>query len=184
MKKNLTSILLLILAAVLAFSLSACNNENPDSSDASTVNSDASTVSSEASSDISQTEKPLTSENADDVSEVEKTGLWANATYLKDTEFGSGAKTAVVEVKIEGQTITFTVKTDKTTVGEALLEHKLIDGEEGAYGLYVKVVNGITADYDVDRSYWSFYINGEYAMTGVDATEIVEGATYSFKVEK
>ncbi len=177
MKKNLTSILLLILAAVLAFSLSACNNEGTNSSAVSNDNSEIST-------EISQTENPQTSESSDAVSEVEKTGLWANATYLKDTEFGSGAKTAVVEVKIEDQTITFTVKTDKKTVGEALIEHKLIDGEEGAYGLYVKVVNGITADYDIDQSYWSFYIDGEYATSGVDTTDIKEGAIYRLEYTK
>ena len=115
---------------------------------------------------------------------VEKTGVWENATYRKDTEFGNGAKTVVVEVKAEDQQITFTVKTDKDTVGAALLEHGLIAGEEGAYGLYIKQVNGITADYDVDQTYWSFYINGEYAMTGVDTTEITEGATYRLEYTK
>ena len=115
---------------------------------------------------------------------VEKTGVWENATYRKDMEFGSGAKTAVVEVVAEDQTVTFTVKTDKYTVGEALIEHGLISGEDGAYGLYVKVVNGMTADYDVDQSYWAFYINGEYAMSGVDTTEIVEGMTYRLAYTK
>ena len=115
---------------------------------------------------------------------VEKTGVWENATYRKDMEFGSGAKTVVVEVKAEEQLVTFTVKTDKDTVGAALLEHGLIAGEESAYGLYVKVVNGITADYDVDQSYWAFYINGEYGMAGVDSTEITEGATYKLEYTK
>lgn len=115
---------------------------------------------------------------------VDKTGLWENAEYLKDKEFGKGAKTAVVEVKVEEQMVTFTIHTDKDTVGEALLEYELIDGEDGAYGLYVKKVNGITADYDVDQSYWAFYINGEYAMTGVDMTEIVEGDTYRLEYAK
>ena len=49
---------------------------------------------------------------------------------------------------------------------------------------YVKKVNGITADYDADQTYWAFYVNGEYATAGVDSTTIEEGATYSFKVEK
>ena len=115
---------------------------------------------------------------------VKKDGLWENAVYLQDTEFGSGSKTAVVEVSVEDQIVTFTVHTDADTVGAALLEHELIDGEEGAYGLYVKVVNGITADYDVDQTYWAFYVNGEYGMTGVDSTNVEAGATYSFKVEK
>ena len=115
---------------------------------------------------------------------VDKTGVWENATYRKDMEFGDGAKTAVVEVKAEDQLVTFTIKTDKDTVGAALLEHGLISGEEGQYGLYVKVVNGITADYDVDKSYWAFYIDGEYAMSGVDTTEITEGAKYQLVYTK
>ena len=48
----------------------------------------------------------------------------------------------------------------------------------------VRKVNGIVADYDVDKTYWSFFINGEMAMTGVDGTEIEDGAIYSFKVVK
>ena len=115
---------------------------------------------------------------------VEKTGVWENATYREDKEFGEGSKTVVVEVAAEGQTVTFTVKTDKTTVGEALLEHGLIAGEEGPYGLYVKVVNGMTADYDIDQSYWSFYIGGEYAMTGIEKTDITEGTTYKLEYTK
>ena len=89
-----------------------------------------------------------------------------------------------VVVDKEGKETSFEIHTDKTTVGEALLELGLIDGEAGDYGLYVKSVNGITADYDVDGTYWAFYINGEMAMSGVDATDVEEGAAYSFKVEK
>ena len=83
----------------------------------------------------------------------------------------------------EGNTTNVVVKTDKTTVGEALLDLKLIAGDDDQYGLYIKCVNGITADYDVNRTYWAFYINGEYAMTGVDTTDIVAGDNYALKVE-
>ena len=115
---------------------------------------------------------------------VDKTGLWENATYLQDTEFGEGAKTVTVEVKVEEQTVTFTINTDKKTVGEALVENKLIEGDQGAYGIYIKKVNGITADYDIDQSYWAFYINGEMAMTGVDSTDIDENAIYRLEYTK
>ncbi len=84
----------------------------------------------------------------------------------------------------DGNETVFCVNTDKTLVGEALMELGLIEGEEGDFGLYVKKVNGIVADYDVDQTYWAFYVNGEYAMSGVDTTEIENGAEYSFKVEK
>lgn len=115
---------------------------------------------------------------------VEQTDLWGKATYLNDTQFGKGAKTVEVEVKAEEKSVTFTIKTDKNTVGDALLEHKLIDGDQGEYGLYIKVVNGITADYDVDKSYWAFYIDGEYATSGVDTTEIKEGTKYQLAYTK
>lgn len=117
-------------------------------------------------------------------STVDKTGLWENATYLKDTQLGEGAKTVTFEVKVEEQMVTFTVKTDKDTVGAALLEQKLIAGDESQYGLYVKTVNGMTADYEVDKSYWAFYIDGEYANTGVDSTPITEGAVYQMAYSK
>ena len=84
----------------------------------------------------------------------------------------------------DGNTETFDITTDKATVGEALLEEGLIAGEEGQYGLYVTEVNGIVADYNVDQTYWAFYVNGEYASSGVDTTDVEDGSTYSFKVEK
>ncbi len=104
--------------------------------------------------------------------------LWASATYTENTTLGEGAKTITVEVTANEKTVVFTVKTDADTVGAALLEHNLIAGEEGAYGLYVKTVNGMLADYDVDQTYWSFTIAGETAMTGVDQTELVDGTVY------
>ena len=110
--------------------------------------------------------------------------LWKDATYTEDTVLGEGAKTVTVEVMAEEKTVTFTMKTDKETVGDALIEHKLLDGEQGDYGLYIKKVNGITADYDVDQSYWAFYIDGEYAMTGVDGTKLDESVTYRLAYTK
>ena len=89
-----------------------------------------------------------------------------------------------IVVDKNGNETTFNLTTDKSTVGDALLEEGLIEGEPGAFGLYVKKVNGIVADYDIDKTYCAFYVNGEYAFSGVDTTPVEEGATYSFKVEK
>ena len=57
------------------------------------------------------------------------------------------------------------------------------EGERFAALIYVKTVNGVTLDYDKDGKYWAFYVNGEYAQTGVDSTDITAGAEYSFKAE-
>ena len=74
----------------------------------------------------------------------------------------------------------FEVHTNETTVGAALMQVGLIEGEEGPYGLYVKKVNGITAIYEEDGSYWAFYENGQYGVTGVDLTDINPDVAYSF----
>lgn len=102
------------------------------------------------------------------------------ARYTENTTLGAGSKTITVTVTDnEGKDIVFTIKTDAKTVGDALIENELIAGDEGAYGLYVKVVNGLRADYDKDKAYWAFYINGEIAMTGVDMTDITDGGVYA-----
>ena len=101
------------------------------------------------------------------------------------TEVGEGDTTFDFEViESEDKITKFKVSTDKTIVGEALQEVGLVEGEEAQYGLYVKKVNGVEADYDKDQTYWAFYVDGEMAMTGVDQTEIEDGKVYSFKIEK
>ena len=104
--------------------------------------------------------------------------VWKDAVYTEDTTLGEGSKTVTVELEVEEHLITFTVKTDREILGDALLDVALISGEEGPYGLYVKAVNGMTADFDKDGRYWSLEIDGEYAMSGVDTTEITEGTVY------
>ena len=106
------------------------------------------------------------------------------ATMTAGETYGTGSKTFTFSVTDpDGKETVVTVKTDKQYVGEALLELELIAGEDSSFGLYVKTVNGVTLDYDKDGKYWALYVNGEYALTGVDNTEIADGATYAFVAE-
>ena len=89
---------------------------------------------------------------------VEQENLWTDALYTENQTFGSGSK----------------------TFEDALDEHKLIDGEQGPYGMYIKKVNGITADYDVDQSYWSLSQNGTPLATGASGVEIKGGEHFEF----
>lgn len=99
-------------------------------------------------------------------------------------EIGEGEKSfTFIVYDGNGNNTIFTVHTDEKTVGDALMKVGLISGEEGDYGLYVKTVNGTTLDYDTDRKYWAFYVDGEYAVSGVDTTEITEGTLYEFRAE-
>jgi len=119
---------------------------------------------------------------SDKTTQAEET---AAASFESGSTLGEGTTSfAFTVTDLDGNESAFEIKTDKATVGEALLDVGIIAGEDGDYGLYVKTVNGITADFDTDGTYWAFYINGEYAMSGVDMTDVEAGATYSFKVEK
>jgi hypothetical protein len=88
-----------------------------------------------------------------------------------------------IAVDLDGNSTHYMIKTDKETVGEALVENGLIAGDDSEYGLYVKTVNGITLDYDKDGKYWAFYEENAYANQGVDSTPIKEGGVYTFKPE-
>ena len=113
-------------------------------------------------------------------------GQTAGNKVIEDgATIGEGDKSFVTEVvDADGNTVKFTVQTNEKTVGEALQKLGVIDGEEDDYGLYIKTVNGITADYNKDGVYWAFYVDGEYAMTGADMTDVVDGTVYTFRVEK
>lgn len=154
-RKLLSVILCIVLIAAVALFTTGCQ-------DTETPNTEASTT------DAAVIDEKLTEEASD-----------ADVTVL-----GVGEKSFTFTVTdAAGAETEFEIHTNKTTVGDALIELELIAGEEGAYGLYVKTVNGITVDYDKDGKYWAFYVNGEYASTGVDSTQITDGAAYSFKVE-
>ncbi len=76
-----------------------------------------------------------------------------DATAAQEIVLGEGSvKFTFIVVDADGNETNFVVSTDKETVGDALLELNLIEGDDSEYGLYVKTVNGITADYDTDRN--------------------------------
>lgn len=100
------------------------------------------------------------------------------------TVLGEGGKSfELTVVDKEGISHLYLIHTDEEFVGSALIAHELIEGEEGPYGLYIKSVLGQVLDYETDGMYWSFYVGGEYAMTGVDLTPVTEGEAYMLKAE-
>ncbi len=116
---------------------------------------------------------------------VDSDSIWEKAVYKTDTAFGNGEKTVSVNVKAGDKSVIFTIKTDKNTLGDAMTEHGLIAGDKSEYGLYLKTVNGITADYDKDGAYWSFNDgNGAMMPVGVDGAEIKDGEKYELVYTK
>ena len=174
--KTMTRILLVLLALLLAFSLFACNKneDNPPVEEPNVTNNESNneTTSEEPG------EEP--GEQTPAVNEISKTGVWADAIHTTDKTFGEGSKTILVEVKAEEQSLTFTINTDEETLADALLAHEIVEGEDGPFGLYVKKVNGITADYDIDQTYWSLSKGGQMLMVGASDTVIANGDTAQY----
>lgn len=110
--------------------------------------------------------------------------LWKTATYSENVTLGEGATSIDVEVKANDKAITVTINTDAENLEAALLENGLVEGEDGAYGLYIKKVNGILADYDIDGAYWAMYKDGEYLTTGANEVVIASGDHYELVYTK
>lgn len=159
-QKILSLILLLVLSAAIALTFVGCDDKKDDA--AATT---AATTAAETEGD-------------------ETVASTTAATTADPNLRGEGETEFIFKVVTKsGEEKTFTVRTDKTIVGEALQEVGLIEGEDSQYGLYVKVVDGERVEYETDGKYWAFYVDGTYALKGVDSTEIEAGKVYSFKAE-
>ena len=154
---------LLLLALAMVLSLAACGGEDANTTPAPTA-----------------TENVAETPAASDGAVQEEASVWDSAQYTEDTELGEGANTITFECTAEDRTVTFTIHTDAEYLRAALEDSGHIAGHESEFGMYVKTVNGIVADYDADGHYWALYIDGSYATTGVDTTPVTDGGSYSF----
>lgn len=73
----------------------------------------------------------------------------------------------------------FEIATDKENLRQALEDEGLIAGEESEFGLFVKTVDGETAD-DSKQEWWCLTKGGETWNNGVDSTEIADGDAFEF----
>ncbi len=107
-----------------------------------------------------------------------------------------GGENAAFETREEAVTITvtvtddagkdtvFTIETKAMCLRGALEQENLVQGDESEHGLYVKIVNGVEADYDKDGAYWGFYKGGQYLLTGIDTTPIEDGNAFEIVYTK
>ena len=91
-----------------------------------------------------------------------------------------GGKTITVTVvHKDGTEKVFEYATDAEYLGDLIVAEGLVNGEEGPYGLYFDTVDGETASWDADQSYWSILIGEEYATVGADGIVLTDGGEYS-----
>jgi len=76
-------------------------------------------------------------------------------------------------------TTLWTVYTDEDTIGDALYVAGLVEGEHTDFGLMIRSVDGIVADFDANSAWWGFFVDGELAMVGVSDTTIESGVEYA-----
>jgi len=158
MKKWLSLLLCIALIAATALLATGCNDA-PANTGSDAENPDSSASSGTESQDTTGAVGPT----------VKGEG---NTVFTFVTVDKNGVKTE------------FEIHTDEKTVGAALTSLNLIAGEMGDYGLFIQSVLGQTLDWDKDGMYWAFYIDGEYALTGVDQTDIVAGKVYTIQADK
>ena len=86
-----------------------------------------------------------------------------------------GAKTVAVEVvHSDNSAKEFTYRTSLEYLGELLLEEKLVEGEQGPYGLFITTADGETAQ-DSLNQWWCITKGGNRVDAGADATPIADG---------
>ena len=93
----------------------------------------------------------------------------------------AGEKSIVITVvHSDGGSKDFNITTKSENLRGACDEQNLIQGEDRGGMYMVLVVDGETADYDVDQSFWAMTKDGEWLNTGVDDTMIENGDHYEF----
>ncbi|MBE6561269.1 MAG: DUF4430 domain-containing protein [Ruminococcaceae bacterium] len=105
-------------------------------------------------------------------------------TGCEEAKTQAGSKTITVEIIVEGkETVTKTIATEAEFLRGALeQEEGLLVGEESQYGLFVKTVNGVTAD-ESKQQWWCFTKGGADLFTGVDTTPIADGDKFEITLK-
>ncbi len=101
--------------------------------------------------------------------------IFAAVYFFNRPQGTAGEKNIEVAVIFgDGTSSNHAIKTSEEFLRGALEQEKLISGEESQYGLFVKTVDGVTAD-DSKQEWWSFTKDGQMLETGVDSTPIADG---------
>lgn len=104
-------------------------------------------------------------------------GVWRAARPGAD----GGEKTVTVEVvHADGTKREFSYRTEREYLEELLTEEGLISGTAGEYGLFVDTVDGETADFARDGSWWRLTCNGQDAQTGAAGAALRDGDVYGW----
>ena len=95
-------------------------------------------------------------------------------------ETNTGNKSiSVTVVHADGSSKEFAYETKEEYLGPVLLAEELVAGEVNEYGLMIDTVDGETASWEENQSYWAIFIGEEYATAGADGVALTDGGEYS-----
>ena len=104
--------------------------------------------------------------------------IFAGVYVATRPEAQQGAKGfTVIVVHADGSEKTFEYRTDAEKLGAVLEEKGLIESE-GADDCMFHTVDGEKTDWNVNQSYWAFYVGEEYASKGIYETPATDGGSY------
>ena len=96
-----------------------------------------------------------------------------------DTSAGEKAFTVTI-VHSDGTSKELSLSSSEEFLAPALRAEGILTDDGVETGMY-NTVDGETASWEENQSYWGFYIGGEYAMTGMNDTPIEDGAAYKLE---
>ena len=101
----------------------------------------------------------------------------AKAPAVSDEE-----KTFTLQVvHADGTVLEKTITTKQTYLANALFDEGLLTEKDALEtGMYT-IVDGEEASWAKDQAYWGFYVDGQYAVEGMNTTEIKDGAVYKLE---
>jgi hypothetical protein len=93
-----------------------------------------------------------------------------------DTEAGSKDVTVTVIHRDASETV-FQVHTNAEYLAQALLDHQIVEDNQGPYGLYILTADGETAD-ESKQEWWCITKDGEMLTVGADEVPLADGDCY------
>ena len=91
---------------------------------------------------------------------------------------------SVTVIDDKKSTDTFEISTKSENLGDALLESGRVKGDNDKFGLYIKEVDGLRADFELDGAYWSVSKDGKMLVTGPSQTPIADGDKFELTYTK
>lgn len=102
--------------------------------------------------------------------------LWLGS---QEKTIEGGKEITVTVVHGDGSEKVFAYGTNEDYLGQIIVSEGLAEGVVGPYGLEVHTVDGETASWAENHSYWAIFIGEEYAVTGADEIVLTDGGQYS-----